>query len=47
MQEKNGSIIYEDVQWDDGTIHKIIKEYKPNNPNEIVEIIIDHATLFK
>lgn len=42
---QNGKVIYEDVLWDDGTVHKVIKEYKPNNPNQIVEIIIDHATL--
>jgi hypothetical protein len=42
---ENGKVIYEDVKWDDGSVHKIIKEYIPNNPKEIVEVIIDHATL--
>lgn len=41
----NGKVIYDTVTWDDGTDHKVIKEYVPNNPNQIVEIIVDHATL--
>lgn len=41
----NGKVIYDKVTWDDGTEHKIIKEYVPNNPNQIVEVIVDHATL--
>lgn len=40
-----GKLVYEDVRWDDGSIHKIIKEYVPNNPNLIVEGMVDHATL--
>ena len=41
----NGKVIYDEVKWDDGSVHKIIKEYVPNNPNQIVEVIVDHATL--
>jgi len=41
----NGRVIYEEVTWDDGSVHKIIKEYVPNDPNLIVEVIVDHATL--
>lgn len=41
----NGKVVYEETTWDDGSVHKIIKEYIPNNPNEIVEVIVDHATL--
>jgi len=41
----NGRVIYEEVEWDDGTKHKIIKDYVANNPNQIVEVIVDHATL--
>ena len=41
----NGKVVYDEVVWDDGSKHQVIKEYIPNKPNEIVEIIIDHATL--
>jgi hypothetical protein len=41
----NGKVLYEEVKWDDGSTHKIIKEYVPNNENKIVEVIVDHATL--
>ena len=41
----NGKIIYDQVTWDDGSIHNIIKEYVPNNPNQITQVIVDHATL--
>lgn len=41
----NGKIIYDTVTWDDGTDHKVIKEYIPNNPNQIVQVVVDHATL--
>lgn len=42
---KTGEVIYETVTWDDGSEHRIIKEYIPNNPNLIVQIVVDHATL--
>ena len=42
---QNGKIIYDTVIWDDGTTHNVIKEYIPNNPNQIVVPITDHATL--
>jgi len=42
----NGKVIYDEVTWEDGSVHKIIKDYVPNNPNQIVEVIADHATLF-
>jgi hypothetical protein len=41
----NGEVVYDIVKWDDGSEHRIIKDYAPNNPNQIVEVIIDHATL--
>lgn len=42
---KNGEVIYDKVTWDDGSEHKIIKDYVPNNPDLIVQVIVDHATL--
>lgn len=42
---RTGKVIYETVKWDDGSEHKIIKEYVPDNPNLIVQIVVDHATL--
>ena len=41
----NGKVVYEEVIWEDGSVHKIIKDYVANNPNQIVQVIVDHATL--
>jgi len=42
---KNGNVIYDKVTWEDGSEHKIIKNYIPNNPDLIFQPIVDHATL--
>jgi hypothetical protein len=41
----NGKVVYDEVEWGDGVMHKVIKEYIPDRPEEIVEVIVDHATL--
>lgn len=45
---ENGHFTYKEIDWfvDDAiTKRKIIDRYIPNNPNEIVQIIVDHAAL--
>jgi hypothetical protein len=41
----NGKMYYKEVEWENGEKHKVIDKYVPNNPNEIVNTIVDHATL--
>ena len=42
---KNGKIEYDEAIWDDGSKHKVIKKYTPNNPDIVFQPILDHATL--
>jgi len=46
--EQNGTYEYKYIDWETDGKHekkKVIDKYIPNKPNEIVEVIIDHASL--
>jgi hypothetical protein len=46
--KNNGSFLYKEIDWEENgekTKRKVVDKYIANNPNQIVEIIIDHYSL--